>query len=134
MLPAEAAGIGCEWPTVRRICRIKRWRQFKKNGEWQPPQHEVVHLISSLTAATSPQALLSINRDHWGIEIMHRNKDVILGEDGYTNRCDHAPRNIFSLTGFVLKILKSVSPSPTRAIERFQDDKNCAIRLFSRFY
>ena len=33
---------------------------------------------------------------------MHRNKDVILGEDGYTNRCDNAPRNIFSLTGFVL--------------------------------
>ena len=52
---------------------------------------------------------------------MHRNKDVILGEDAYTNRCDNAPRNIFSLTGFVLKILKSVSPSPTRPIERFQD-------------
>src|ERR1700704_571522 len=82
------------------------------------------HLISSLTAATSPQALLRINRDHWGIEIMHRNKDMILGEDGYTNRCDNAPRNIFSLTGFVLKILKSVSSSPTRAIERFQDDRN----------
>ena len=67
-------------------------------------------------------------------QIMHRNKDVILGEDGYTNRCDNAPRNIFSLTGFVLKILKSVSSSPTRAIERFQDDRNRAIRLFSGFY
>lgn len=133
MLPAAAAGIEREWPTVRQICRIKRWRQFKKNGEWQPPQHEVVHLISSLTVA-SPQALLAINRNHWGIEIMHRNKDVILGEDGYTNRCDNAPRNIFSLTGFVLKILKSVSHSPTRAIERFQDNKNRAIRLVSGFY
>ena len=61
-------------------------------------------------------------------------KDVILGEDGYTNRCDNAPRNIFSLTGFVLKILKSVAPSPTRAIEHFQDDRNRAIRLFSGFY
>ena len=39
---------------------------------------------------------------------MHRNKDVILGEDGYTNRSDDAPRNIFSL--IALKILKSVSP------------------------
>ena len=45
-----------------------------------------------------------------------------------------APRNIFSLTGFVLKILKSVAPSPTRAIEHFQDDRNRAIRLFSGFY
>jgi len=130
VLPAAAAGIEREWPTVRQICRIKRWRQFKKNGEWQPPQHEVVHLISSLTAA-SPQALLAINRNHWGIEIMHRNKDVILGEDGYTNRSDEAPRNIFSLIGFALKILKSVSPSPTRAIEQFQDDRNKAFRLFA---
>ena len=62
---------------------------------------------------------------------MHRNKYVILGEDGYTNRSDNAPRNIFSLIGFALKILKSVSPSPTRAIEQFQDDRNKALRLFS---
>ena len=62
---------------------------------------------------------------------MHRNKDVILGEDGYTNRSDDAPRNIFSLIGFALKILKSVSPSPTRAIEQFQDDRNKAFALLA---
>ena len=98
MLPTEAAGIQGEWPTVRQICRVIRSRQVKKNGEWPKPQHEVVYLVSSLPAAASPQALLGVNRDHWRIEIMHRNKDVILGEDGYTNRCDNAPRNIFSLT------------------------------------
>ena len=93
---------------------------------------EVVYLIASLAAtATAPEALLCANRDHWGIEIMHRNKDVILGEDTYTNRSDNAPRNIFSLLGFALNILKSVSPSPTRAIEQFQDDRNKALRLFS---
>jgi hypothetical protein len=75
-------------------------------------------------ACASPQAILQTNRDHWGIEIMHRNKDVFLGEDGYTNRNDNAPANIFSLTSFVLTILKTVSTSPTRAIEYFQDDKN----------
>ncbi len=32
---------------------------------------------------------------------------------------------------FVGKILKPVSPSPTAAIERFQDNKNRAIRRFS---
>jgi hypothetical protein len=37
----------------------------------------------------------------------------------------------FSLIGFALKILKSVSPSATRAIEQFQDDRNKALRLFS---
>jgi transposase-like protein len=37
----------------------------------------------------------------------------------------------FSLIGFALKVLKSVSPSPTRAIEQFQDDRNKALRLFA---
>ncbi len=37
-----------------------------------------------------------VNRSHWGIEIMHRDKAVTLGEDGYTNRSDNAPRNVFS--------------------------------------
>ncbi len=76
----------------------------------------------------SPQVLLMFNRQHWGIEIMHRHKDVTLGEDGYTNR------NVFTILCFVFKILKSVSSSPTRAIERFQDDRNRAIRLFACFH
>src|SRR5271166_707665 len=70
-------------------------RQVKKNAEWQKPQHEVVYLVSSLPAAASPQALLGVNRDHWRIEIMHRNKDVILGEDGYTNRRDNGSSKHF---------------------------------------
>ncbi len=53
---------------------------------------------------------------------------------GYTNRNDNAPANIFSLTSFVLTILKTVSSSPTRAIEYFQDHKNRAIRLLSGFH
>jgi predicted transposase YbfD/YdcC len=107
-------------------------RQLCLAHQWKDPEEEVVYLIASLPAGeTAPEALLCANRGHWGIEIMHRNKDVILGEDGYTNRSDNAPRNIFSLIGFALNILKSVSPSPTRAIEQFQDDRNKALRLFS---
>jgi predicted transposase YbfD/YdcC len=132
VLPARAVGIDKDWPGVQHICRVTRFLQGKKNGQWKDPDVEVVYLIASLTAtATVPEALLCANRDHWGIEIMHRNKDVILGEDSYTNRSDNAPRNIFSLIGFALNILKSVSPSPTRAIEQFQDDRNRALRLFS---
>jgi len=29
VLPAKAAGIEREWPTVRRICRVRRWRRQK---------------------------------------------------------------------------------------------------------
>ncbi len=65
---------------------------------------------------------------------MYGKKEVIIGEDGYKNSGDNAPRNIFSHNGFVLKILKSVESSPTRDIEHFQDDRNGEIRLFSGFY
>lgn len=131
MLPAEAAGIGEDWPTVKHICRVRRARQRKKRGAWSPPEEEIAYLISSLPAAeAAPEALLRLNQEHWGIEIMHRNKDVILGEDGYTNRSDNAPRNIFSLLAFALKILQSAATSPTRAIELFQDDRNRLLRLF----
>lgn len=131
----EAAGVDDEWPTAHQICRVSRWRQHKINGEWQNPKVEVVHLITSLNVHdASPQALLSFNRAHWGIEIMHRDKDVTLGEDGYTNRSDNAPRNVFTILCFARKILKSVSSSLTRAIEQFQDNRNRAVRLFSGFY
>jgi hypothetical protein len=40
-------------------------------------------LMTSLSPACAlPQAILQTNRDHWGIEIIHRNKNVFLGEDG----------------------------------------------------
>ena len=52
---------------------------------------------------------------------MHRDKDVILGEDRYTNRSDIAPRNIFTLTSAARTLLKRISKSPTRAIETVQE-------------
>jgi predicted transposase YbfD/YdcC len=116
VLPATAAGIKDEWPGVSQIIRIGRSRQYRKNGIWQEPETETVYLITSMKATgTSPQALLALNREHWGIEIMHRDKDVILGEDGYTNRLDNAPRNVFSLLSLVRKI-RNCSPPPPAAI------------------
>lgn len=130
MLPAIAAGIGDIWPTARQICRLTRSRR-RKNGGVRGETTETVYLITSLTTRkASPQMLLELSRSHWGIEVMHRHKDFTLGEDGYTNRLDHAPRNISSILAFALRILKTVSPSPTRAIEHFQDNRNRAIRLF----
>jgi hypothetical protein len=129
VLPAEAAGIQGEWPTVRQICRVIRSRQVKKNGEWQKPQHEVVYLVSSLPAAASPQALLGVNRDHWRIEIMHRNKDVILGEDGYTNRCDNAPRT-HRLRSQNPEIRRTLTDPRHRALSGRQKPRNPAVFRF----
>ncbi len=141
VLPAAAAGITDEWPTVQQIARVERYRASKHKGCWRDTT-ETVYLITSLpaaapavtaaaTATATAGAILQSNRRHWGIEIMHRNKDVILGEDRYTNRSDNAPANIFSLTSLVLTLFKKICDSPTKAIEYFQDDKNRAIRLLA---
>ncbi len=62
---------------------------------------------------------------------MHRDKDVTLGEDRYTNRSDHAPQNIFTLTSGTLTLLKRIAKSPTRAIEWIQDNRGKAVKLIA---
>ena len=60
---------------------------------------------------------------------MHRDKDVILGEDHYINRLDHAPQNIFTLLSAARTVLKRCNKSPTRTIEMVQDKRDNAIQL-----
>jgi predicted transposase YbfD/YdcC len=134
VLPAEAADIGATWPLVAQVCRVTRIRQTLRNGQWHETS-ETAWLITSLAAHdATPARLLEINRDHWGIEVMHRHKDFTLREDGYTNRCDHAPRNVSSILAFALGILKTVSHSPTRAIEHFQNRRSRSLNLVERFH
>jgi len=68
-LSAKAAGIAREWPAVRQICPVRRCRWQKANGTLLAPQEECVDLIISLTAAILPQALSSVNRNHWGVVV-----------------------------------------------------------------
>lgn len=62
---------------------------------------------------------------------MHRDKDVTLGEDAYTNRSNNAPRNIFTLTSAARTLLKKISRSPTRAIEMVQNNRDKAVRFIA---
>jgi predicted transposase YbfD/YdcC len=116
------------WPTIWRIARVTRNRQHVRVGNMTKNDTETTDLISSLDTAT-PETILRLKRNHWQIEIMHRDKDVTMGEDRYTNRSDHAPRNIFALTGAAITLLKHISKSPTRAIELVQDNRAEAIAL-----
>ena len=83
-----------------------------------------------MTHAT-PETILRLNRNHWQIEIMHQDKDVTMGEDHYTNRSDHAPRNIFALTSAAITVLKRISKSPTQAIELVHDNRGKAVALIA---
>jgi hypothetical protein len=103
---------------------------------WQPPVIEIAYLITSLRAETAlPKDILGFNREHWGIENrLHRNKDVTLGEDWRTNSKDYAPENMSLLGDLTLSVFKTVSSSPRKALEYFQDDKNRAIQALTGFY
>ena len=110
------------WPTVSTIARITRHREHVRQGQSVKSEAETIYLISSLKDP-DPQQVLQFNRDHWKIEIMHRDKDVMLGEDSYTNRSGNAPRNIFTLTSAARTFLKRIAQSPTRAIEIAQENR-----------
>lgn len=132
VLPIEATGEQDQWPTARQVCRIRRIVQRKKKGVWSPVTEEVVYLITSVSAdKASPKELLALNRNHWGIEVEHRNKDVFLGEDQRTNRKDNAPSVLFVLNNLALSLLGTICHSPTKAIEACQNDRNIPIRMCS---
>ena len=118
------------WPTISTIARVTRNRQHVRAGNITKNETETTYLISSIKAPT-PESILKLNRNHWQIEIMHRDKDVTLGEDRYTNRSDHAPQNIFTLTSGALTLLKRIAKSPTRAIELVQDNRAETIKLIT---
>ena len=84
---------------------------------------------SEINVKSRAEKLPIHNRKHWRIEIMHRDKDVILGEDHFTNRLDNAPQNIFTLLSATRTVLKRLNKSPTRAIEMVQDKRDNAIQL-----
>ncbi len=91
----------------------------------------MIYLITSLPGAT-PERIVSLNRGHWRIEAMHRDKDVTPGEDRHTNRPDHVPQNIFTLTSATRTVLRRISNSPTRAIETFQTSRTTASRFLAK--
>lgn len=116
------------WPSIRAIACVKRKREHVRAGRIVRTETETTYLITSLSVST-PETIIRLNRRHWGIETMHRDKDVCLGEDGYTNRLEHAPRNVFTLTSAARTLLKLINASPTKATEIVQNDRNRAIRI-----
>ena len=111
------------------ITCVTRKRDHVRSGRIKT-EVETTYLITSFDVPR-PETLLRLNRAHWQIEIMYRDKDVCLGEDGYTNRKDHAPRNIFTLLSAARTGLKRVNTSPTKAIEIVQNDRNRALKILT---
>jgi len=69
-----------DWPYLQQVLQLERRRVMRLTGEIQT---ETVYGVTSLTAReASPQRLLELNREYWGIENgLHYRRDVTLRED-----------------------------------------------------
>jgi len=114
---------------LRGISRIRQWRIPFREGRSVDIEGTDVLVITGLEDPV-PEFLLSLNRDHRFIKIMHRDRDVFPGEDGYINRNGRAPRNVLSPVGAARTILKRISPLITRVIDLVRRDPGVAMCLF----
>lgn len=111
-----------DWPGVAQVCRIERSRESKGRIS-----HEIVYAITSLPRSqASPEALLALARDHWGIENrLHWRRDVLLGEDASRIRSGAAPQAMAILRNTMLAIA-NLFAAPIPAVRMAVAEDRCA--------
>ena len=87
-----------DFPGLKAVARIT-----SKRG-----RDKTVQRYFLLTQYYKPAELLSIVRQHWGIEnVLHWTLDVVLDEDQTRSRKDHAPANLAVLRRLALNIARA---------------------------
>jgi predicted transposase YbfD/YdcC len=113
-------------PAQAGVCRIHRIREIAGKQS-----HETVYAVTSLARArASPEALLALNRPHWGIENqLHWRRDIGFAEDASQIRSENAPQALASLRNTVLRLLHPFR-QPVRATRQiFAENRLDAIKL-----
>lgn len=107
---------------MAQVCRLERTREI--NGKIS---HKTVYAITSLDRAhASPEALLALAREHWGIENrLHWRRDVLLHEDASRIRSETMPQAIAILRNTMLAIANLFS-LPIPAVRMACAEDRCA--------
>jgi hypothetical protein len=90
-----------DWPYLQQVLQLERRRVMRLTGEVQT---ETVYGVTSLTAReASPQRLLELNREYWGIENgLHYRRDVTLREDAGRTKFKRFGQVIASLNNLII--------------------------------
>lgn len=92
-----------DWPYVAQVFRLERevW-----HAPHQRKTRQVVYGLTSLTARqASPQRLLHLTREYWGIENgLHYRRDVTLREDATRATVGHTGHNLAILNNLVIAL------------------------------
>ena len=124
--------------SVKHICRVTPLsaRQEERPTCEGAPRRKYVYLdvpVLPRWRGHRPKRCCPLDRGHVGHR-NHASKQTrsSSARTATANRSDDvAAKHAFPLLASRSKFWKSVSPSPTRAIEQFQDDRNKALRLFA---
>lgn len=91
------------WKNLLSIISVQSERTILATGE---KQSEIRYYIASIL--NSPEAFLSITRQHWGIENkLHWSLDVAFKEDLSTKQAGNAAENFSTITKVALNLLKN---------------------------
>lgn len=106
VLPASQRGI---WPSAQQIRRVTRSIGHQKSGK---TSHQVVYGITSLSREQAgAEALLEINRAHWGIENRsHWIRDVLWDEDQCRVRTGNTAQALATFRNLALALLRRIEP------------------------
>jgi predicted transposase YbfD/YdcC len=96
--------LGVDFPHVKQAVKLTRWRQDTRTGK---VSRETVYVITSLSSTqATPDDLARLVRDHWGVEVHHRTRDISFGEDASTSRTGHGPVNLATLRAAVIAAIE----------------------------
>jgi predicted transposase YbfD/YdcC len=103
----EAGTHQLPWPHLAQVCRVDRERVDTRTGEIE---RKVTFAITSLPSARADaRALLTLLRDHWGIENkLHHVRDVTFDEDRSAVRTKAAPQVCAACRNLVIALLRRV--------------------------
>lgn len=105
-----------DWPYLEQVFQL-RVRRTENNGK---VTESVRYGVTSLGAAEAgPQRLLTLTREHWGIEGgLHQRRDVSLEEDRSQVRMGKAPHVLASLNNVIIGLLKWHGADNLAAVQR----------------
>ncbi len=97
-----------DWPGVSQAMEITR-KRYRKGKE----SVEIAYAITSLCAEkTTPEQLMKLWRDHWGIENgLHRTRDMAFDEDRSTLRKGSSPQIMAAIRNTAIQIAKKCNLS-----------------------
>ena len=118
------------FPGVRFVAQVRREVEYKKDGRQRKP--ETVYLLTSLPPeVATPQRLLQLNRDYWGIENrVHWVRDVAMGEDRSRVRKGSLPRLLAAFANLAISILRLLgTKNIQRRMGQLKMNPNAAVAL-----